>query len=113
MPSETTRVCASDSSALDLERQLTSTPIWGAPKIRERLHDAGHSAWWLIAQFVAAADSGAVRFAARTELRLNHVGASALLLTSVSLSIVVIILYARKGDPGPNRYGDPAPITPG
>lgn len=35
-----------------------------------------------------------------------------LLLLFLELAVWLLILLCRTGDAGPNRYGDPAPITP-
>jgi uncharacterized membrane protein YhaH (DUF805 family) len=36
-----------------------------------------------------------------------------LLLASLGYAIWLLILLCRQSDAGPNRYGDPAPTTPG
>jgi uncharacterized membrane protein YhaH (DUF805 family) len=35
-----------------------------------------------------------------------------LVLAMLGLAIWLVVLYCRQGDAGPNRFGDPAPITP-
>jgi uncharacterized membrane protein YhaH (DUF805 family) len=91
---------------------ITTTPTLSVSS--RRLHDTGHSVGWVVAQLVVGATLVALRFATRAGLRLSHAGAlrGVLLLAFFGLSILVIILLARKGDAGPNRYGEPAPTTP-
>jgi hypothetical protein len=57
----------------------------------------------------------AVGVTSRASLKGSPAGASAVLLSLATLgfAVWVLILLARAGDAGPNRYGDPAPTTPG
>jgi uncharacterized membrane protein YhaH (DUF805 family) len=80
-----------------------------------RLHDTGHSFGWGIAQLLTSAPIIALSFVnprgfkgSPAALALGGV----ILLTSF-VSICLIVLCCRKGDAGPNRYGDVAPVEPG
>jgi uncharacterized membrane protein YhaH (DUF805 family) len=80
-----------------------------------RLHDTEHSLWWALSPMLVAILLIAVGVASRASLKGSPAGASAVLLSLATLgfAVWVLILLARVGDAGPNRYGDPAPTTPG
>ena len=79
-----------------------------------RLHDTGHSFWWLVAPALAFVPIMVVALN-RAAGKGNPIGAPVLavfLLAFLGLAIWVLILFCREGDAGPNRYGDPAPTIP-
>lgn len=67
-----------------------------------RLHDAGHSFWWLVPPMIG----GLVVLAAGSAVP------GLLLLVWIALAAALVWLLCEPGDHGPNRYGDPAPTVP-
>jgi uncharacterized membrane protein YhaH (DUF805 family) len=81
-----------------------------------RLHDTGHSLWWLIIPQAFIAPLVIVALTTPAWIKGRIAIAFLLLLGALvafGLGIRLLVLYCRKGDAGPNRYGDPAPTTPG
>jgi uncharacterized membrane protein YhaH (DUF805 family) len=80
-----------------------------------RLHDSGHTGWWLVPPVLVAvplaiAGTGQLRGLRRDG---GHPGLWFLaLLALLAFGIWIFSLMVRRGDAGPNRYGDPAPTTP-
>ena len=81
-----------------------------------RLHDTGHSFWWALAPVgIVAVPIAALGLTKAADLRNLFAAAIliVLLLASLGYAIWLLILLCRQSDAGPNRYGDPAPTTPG
>jgi uncharacterized membrane protein YhaH (DUF805 family) len=81
-----------------------------------RLHDTGHSFWWYSALYLPLVPIMILAVTKPPWLK----GSSAALLVFVTLLLAffglviwLLILMCRKGDTGPNRYGDPAPMMSG
>jgi uncharacterized membrane protein YhaH (DUF805 family) len=74
-----------------------------------RLHDAGHSAWWLVPPIVLF--TPIVAFKSRL-VASEPIAAVPLLIVAGSSALLVLIFLLQPGDPGHNRYGDAAPSTP-
>jgi uncharacterized membrane protein YhaH (DUF805 family) len=80
-----------------------------------RLHDTGHSFWWVAAPLLVFSPIMIVALTKPAGWKGNPAAALVfvvLLLAFLGLVIWLIILLCREGDAGPNRYGDPAPTTP-
>jgi uncharacterized membrane protein YhaH (DUF805 family) len=80
-----------------------------------RLHDTDHSFWWALSPLLVAIPLIAVGLASRASLKGSPAaGAFAALLglAILGFAVWVLILLAREGDAGPNRFGDSAPTTP-
>jgi uncharacterized membrane protein YhaH (DUF805 family) len=93
---------------------LTAVPSWAVTS--RRLHDTGHSLWWGISTMLLVIPIIGVGLIKPGLPRTNHQLAFSLLgiaLAFFGLVIWLLILLSRQGDAGPNRYGDPAPTTPG
>jgi uncharacterized membrane protein YhaH (DUF805 family) len=97
---------------------LTVAPTWAVAS--RRLHDTGHSLWWNAAPLVPMTPIMILRVTHPAFVRGSGnvvtaamFAATILLLAFVILLVRVLILLCRTGDPGPNRYGDSAPTTPG
>lgn len=92
---------------------FTLIPSWAVTT--RRLHDTAHSAWRFIYPILAILPILVLGWSkpafARGNLALG-VAAVGLLLASLVLTVWLIVLLCRGGDPGPNRYGDPAPTAP-
>jgi uncharacterized membrane protein YhaH (DUF805 family) len=93
---------------------ISGIPSWAATS--RRLHDTGHSFWWAILTMLVIAPvplaqllnpgiakQGGPRLAAAIGV---------LFLVFTVLALRLLVLLCRRGDSGPNRFGDPAPITP-
>jgi uncharacterized membrane protein YhaH (DUF805 family) len=80
-----------------------------------RLHDTEHSFWWIVVPILPILPLVALGLIKPSELKgaPAAIGIMGFLLLALLLAIRVQILLARKGTPGPNRYGDPAPTSPG
>jgi uncharacterized membrane protein YhaH (DUF805 family) len=80
-----------------------------------RLHDSGHTGWWLVPPLLIALPLAIARAAHPEELRSGD-ALSVLLsvgfLGLLAFAIWIFSLMVKNGDPGPNRYGDPPPTTP-
>jgi uncharacterized membrane protein YhaH (DUF805 family) len=79
-----------------------------------RLHDTGHSLWWLPAAYLPLTLMMVIGIT-RPPWLMSGVGkliALVIFLTLLVLAIRVLFLMCRAGDSGPNRFGDPAPTTP-
>jgi uncharacterized membrane protein YhaH (DUF805 family) len=94
---------------------LTVVPSFAVAS--RRLHDTGHSFWWVFApMLVVVVPIAVVGLTKPTGLKGNPSLAATLmvlLLASFGYAIWLLILFCHQGDVGPNRYGDPAPTTPG
>ncbi len=72
-----------------------------------RLHDTGHSGWWIVWPIVAYAVAGiAIAIAIAIEagpfaLALLGLG----FLVGAVLAVVLLVFYIKKGTSGPNRFG--------
>ena len=74
-----------------------------------RLHDRGKGLWWavlfLVAPFAAA---GMVEYLKDQNTTASLAGSLLFSLTSIGLSIWALIEVGfRRGQPGPNRFGEP------
>jgi uncharacterized membrane protein YhaH (DUF805 family) len=81
-----------------------------------RLHDTGHSLWWSFYPTLAVVPLGVaswIKPGFAKESALGLVFAYPLVVAAIVLFIYQLVLLCRPGDLGPNRYGDPAPTTPG
>ena len=80
-----------------------------------RMHDTGHSLGWAFAAPPLAGTALASYGHAMTVAAGVAAKVFALLMVSAAAGLVlwVLTVLCRIGDPGPNRYGDPAPTTPG
>lgn len=83
-----------------------------------RLHDTGHSFWWALAPLFVVLPVAGLTFAYPGGLtrRGNYVACGLgflVMLAVLALAVWVLILLCRTGDAGANRFGDPAPTTPG
>ena len=76
-----------------------------------RLHDSGHSFWWVVAPLLAVSPAVLVGLTRPAGLK-GDPAFFLLFLAFFGLSIWLVILLANRSAPGPNRYGDPAPTTP-
>ena len=80
-----------------------------------RLHDTDHSFWWVLSPMLVMIPLVALAVANRTGLKAGPaIGAFAIIAVFAMLgfTIWVLVLLCLKGDAGPNRYGDPAPVSP-
>jgi uncharacterized membrane protein YhaH (DUF805 family) len=81
-----------------------------------RLHDTDHSFWWALSPTLVVILLAALGVTYRADLKAGPgVGAFAVIavLATLGFAVWVLILLARVGDAGPNRFGDSAPTTPG
>lgn len=67
-----------------------------------RLHDAGHSSWWIVPPIIGGF----------VVLALGSAVPGLLLLVWIGLVAAFVWRLCEPGDHGPNRYGDPAPTVP-
>jgi uncharacterized membrane protein YhaH (DUF805 family) len=67
-----------------------------------RLHDCGHSLWWI----ALPALGSTIVFAQGEEVSWI------VLLVTVGLALSVVYLLCEPGNKGWNRYGEPAPTSP-
>ena len=67
-----------------------------------RLHDTGHSFWWMVPPMI-------VGFVV---LAMGRAVPGLLLVVLIGLAAAFVWLLCEPGDHGPNRYGDPAPTAP-
>ena len=67
-----------------------------------RLHDAGHSFWWIVPPLIVGFVVSATRNPVPVLLHLVWIG----------LAVALVWLLCKPGVHGPNRYGDPAPTVP-
>ena len=70
-----------------------------------RLHDIGRSGWWILGFYGIIAGLFAVGFGLAEVVGEAAVGI-VVVIGSFATLIVAIIWLVRKGDDGPNRYGD-------
>ena len=81
-----------------------------------RLHDSGHSFWWGGSCFLTIALVAVVGLAVRGRPPISNPLPGIVFMVYLAgwfvLLFRVLYLLCRKGDMGPNRYGDPAPILP-
>lgn len=72
-----------------------------------RLHDTGHSGWWLLAPVVPAFTVAFVAVLAGTQAAalVGAVGA----LVGFGVIVTMLVWFCRAGTPGDNRYG-PNPL---
>jgi uncharacterized membrane protein YhaH (DUF805 family) len=84
-----------------------------------RLHDIGRSLWvfgvWCLAFAPAVAAALYVNVHEEDPMALAGLGllASFYFLAVLVWALWLTYLLCRRGDAGPNRYGEPAPLTPG
>jgi uncharacterized membrane protein YhaH (DUF805 family) len=83
-----------------------------------RLHDTDHSFWWALAPLFVVAPLAGLSLAYRGGLaaRGNHLAGGLgflMVLAVLGVAVWVLILLCRAGDAGANRFGEPAPTTPG
>jgi len=67
-----------------------------------RLHDAGHSFWWIVPPMILGF----------VVLALGSAVPGLLLIGWIGLVAAFVWRLCEPGDHGPNRYGDPAPTAP-
>jgi uncharacterized membrane protein YhaH (DUF805 family) len=104
-----------EATYLRLPFQLFWVVLLGLPSLAvtsRRLHDTGHSFWWIGAPILGLIPLIVTGLIWPGALKGSFF-LMAYLLAFFGLSIWLLVLYCSKGDPGPNRYGDPAPTTPG
>jgi uncharacterized membrane protein YhaH (DUF805 family) len=80
------------------------------------LHDTDHSFWWALSPTLVVILLAALGVTYRADLKAGPaVGAFAVIavLATLAFAVWVLMLLARVGDAGPNRFGDSAPTTPG
>jgi uncharacterized membrane protein YhaH (DUF805 family) len=93
--------------------------IPGLAVAARRLHDTGHSLWWFGAWNLSLIPLGAVGLYAKTYMPdpLSSPGlglfVALYLLAWLVFALWITYLLCKRGDAGPNRYGEPAPLTPG
>jgi uncharacterized membrane protein YhaH (DUF805 family) len=107
-----------EATSLGFPLRFLLVVLTGLPSLAvasRRLHDTGHSFWWLgapllgfIPFFVAGliTPGGLKSYPAAVFVLMIY------LLGFFGLAVWLLILYCRAGDPGPNRFGDPAPTVP-
>lgn len=71
-----------------------------------RLHDIGRSFWWVGALVLVGVGSVVRAHDPRSVIRPFG-------LAGMGLGFTMFVFTVLPGDPGPNRYCDPAPATPG
>jgi len=67
-----------------------------------RLHDAGHSFWWIVPPMIGGF----------VVLAIGSAVPGFLLLVWIGLVAAFVWRLCEPGDHGPNRYGDPTPTVP-
>jgi uncharacterized membrane protein YhaH (DUF805 family) len=80
-----------------------------------RLHDTGYSLWWYAVVFLPLIPIMSVGITKPPWLKGNRAAAlvaGVLVFALFGLVIRLLVLLCRKGESGPNRYGDPAPTAP-
>lgn len=78
----------------------------GLTVLVRRLHDTGRTGWWALLPF-ALAPLGLAAGSAFGEAGIAAAG-----FVAVAIWIVAIVVLARPGTPGPNRFGDNPKASP-
>ena len=105
---------------LPLAGQVLGT-LWGLATLipflavaSRRLHDTGHSLWWVAPPWIGIGFMLAFAYMVRpyggAVLAIIFV---AFLLVSIVLTVRLVYFLCRPGEAGPNRYGERAPANPG
>lgn len=112
-------ICGITLDAPDLRKSLQwgvgvffITPLLAVAS--RRLHDTGHSVRWALAPILIIWLMAALALMkSSVAARVFAIFGGLMFVAFLVSGVLVTVLACTKGDPGPNRYGDPAPTEPG